>query len=73
MSFSCQKVVLMAHQTAGIKPKPSKTLLFQKQVDFLGFQVSGQGIQPTDKYIENIKNFHVPQTVRELASLLGFS
>ena len=55
-----------------IKLKPSKTLLFQKQVDFLGFQVSGWGIQPTDKYVEYIKNFQAPQTVKELSSHLGF-
>ena len=66
------EAVLEAHRTAGIKLKPSKTLLFQKQVDFLGFQVSGRGIQPTDKYVENIKNFQAPQTGKELASLLGF-
>ena len=66
------KAVLEAHRTAGIKLKPSKTLLFQKQVDFLGFQVSGRGIQPTDKYVENIKNFQAPRTGKELASLLGF-
>ena len=66
------EAVLEAHRTAGIKLKPSKTLLFQKQVDFLGFQVSGRGIQPTDKYVENIKNFQAPRTGKELASLLGF-
>ena len=66
------KAVLEAHRTAGIKLKPSKTLLFQKQVDFLVFQVSGQSIQPTDKYVENIKNFQAPRTGKELASLLGF-
>ena len=63
---------LEAHRTAGIKLKPSKTLLFQKQVDFLGFQVSGRGIHPTDKYVENIRNFQAPRTGKELASVLGF-
>ena len=48
---------LEAHRTAGIKLKPSKTLLFQEQVEFLGFQVSSRGIQPMEKYVENIKNF----------------
>ena len=65
------KAVLEAHRTAGIKLKPSKTLLFQEQVDFLGFQVSSRGIQPTEKYVESIKNFQAPRTGKELASLLA--
>ena len=66
------EAVLKAHRTAGIKLKPTKTLLFQNQVDYLGFQVSGRDIQPTDKYVENIRNFQAPGTGKELVSLLKF-
>ena len=66
------EAVLKAHRTAGIKLKPTKTLLFQNQVDYLGFQVSGRDIQPMDKYVENIRNFQAPRTGKELASVLGF-
>ena len=64
--------VLQAHRSAGILLKPSKTLFFQERVDFLGFQVSGEGIRPTEKHIKSIENMKKPTTGKEVASLLGF-
>ena len=64
--------VLRAHSDAGIRLKPSKTLFFQEQVEFLGFQVSGDGITPTDRYIRAIRDMQAPKTGKEVASLLGF-
>ena len=64
--------VLHAHMKAGIRLKPSKTLFFQTQVEFLGFNVSGEGITPTEKYIKNIRDMQPPKTGKEVSSLLGF-
>ena len=64
--------VLRAHLDAGIQLKPSKTLFFQVKVDFLGFQVSGDGITRTDRYIHIIRDMLAPKNRKEVASLLGF-
>ena len=64
--------VLQAHLDAGIRLKPSKTLFFQEKVDFLGFQLSGDGITPTDRYIRTIRDMQPPKTGKEVSSLLGF-
>ena len=64
--------VFHAHMKAGIRLKPSKTLFFQSQVEFLGFNISGEGITPTEKYIKTIHDMKPPKTGKEASSLLGF-
>ena len=64
--------VLEAHLKAGIRLKPSKTLFFQECVKFLVFNVSGDGITPTNKYIRTIRDMQPPKTGKEMSSLLGF-
>ena len=57
--------VLRAHLDTGIQLKPSKTLFFQEKVDFIGFQVSGEGIMPTDRYIRMIRDKQPPKMGKE--------
>ena len=64
--------VLQAQLDAGIRLKPSETLLFQEKVDLLGFQVSGEGITPTEKYIRTIRDMQLPKMGKEVSSLLRF-
>ena len=59
-------------QAPRIRLKPSKTLFFHDKVDFLGFQVSGDGIKPTEAYIQTTRDMQLPKTDKEVASLLGF-
>ena len=60
------------HQDNGIKINAKKTDLFRKKVVYLGHQVSEQGIEMVDSYVEKIVNWPVPKTIKELNSLLGF-
>ena len=64
--------ILIAHERAGLRLKASKTNLFQEKVDFLGHQVSKEGISMREDYIEKIRNWPVPKSVKELNTLLGF-
>ena len=64
--------VLEAHAEAGIKLKPSKTSLFQSSVNYLGHLLSEDGISMIPEYVENIVNWPIPKTVKQLNSLLGF-
>lgn len=43
-------------QQAGLKLKPSKCTLFKKEVLFLGYRVSGLGVQTDPQKIAVIKN-----------------
>lgn len=42
-----------------------------KELEILGFKVSGLGISPTDEKISAIKNFRCPETKEEVRSFLG--
>ena len=64
--------VLQAHLAAGVVIKAKKTFLFQKSVEFLGFQVSEQGIGMTDKFTNKVLDWPCPSTAKELSAALGF-
>ena len=57
----------------GMKLKPSKCELFQKQMTFLGRQVSPQGVTITNHAIDTLKNWKEPATLKQLQSFLGFA
>lgn len=59
-------------QQAGLKLKPSKCTLFKKEVLFLGYRVSGLGVQTDPQKIAVIKNWPVPIDPTEVRSFLGF-
>ena len=56
----------------GILINPKKTQLFQSHVVFLGYKITAEGIQPTDKYLDAIRTWPLPTTPKELAKFLGF-
>lgn len=58
-------------QQAGLKLKPSKCTLFKKEVLFLGYRVSGLGVQTDPQKIAVIKNWPVPIDPTEVRSFLG--
>ena len=58
---------------ARLKLKPTKCEFFQKEVPYLGFIVSNEGIKPDPKKIETVKNALVPQEETEVRSFLGLA
>lgn len=65
------KQVFQRLQQAGLKLKPSKCALFKKEVLFLGYRVSGFGVQTDPQKIAVIANWPVPTDPTEVQSLLG--
>ncbi len=63
---------MRAHRDAGLKLKASKSQLFQTSIQFLGHQVSAEGLQMVPIYLEKILNWPTPSTVKELGTLIGF-
>jgi len=64
--------VFQAHREAGVKLKPSKTLLFREKVEYLGHMLSKDGISMVDAYVDRIMEWPVPTNIKELNTLLGF-
>ncbi|MCG8048996.1 MAG: reverse transcriptase domain-containing protein, partial [Candidatus Thiodiazotropha endolucinida] len=58
-------------QEAGLKLKARKCQLFAKKVDFLGHIISEEGISTDPSKTECIRNWPVPQNVKEVRSFLG--
>ena len=55
------------HRISGVKLRPKKTKLFTEKTNYLGFEVSTNGISMKRSYVEKILDWPVPKTVKELA------
>ena len=64
---------LQMHLEAGIKLNASKTHLFKQSAEYLGYEVDAEGIHMQEGYVEKILQWPVPETVKQLASFLGFT
>ena len=51
---------------ANLKLKPKKCCLFQKDVSFLGYRVTAEGIMPEISKVEYIQAIPVPRNLTEL-------
>ncbi|KAI4892839.1 hypothetical protein NFI96_032213, partial [Prochilodus magdalenae] len=68
------KQVLGRLRTCGIKLRPTKCKLFKLQVRYVGWLVSGEGVQIDPKDLETVRQLGEsrPATVGEVRALLGF-
>jgi len=65
------ETVLARLQSAGLKLKPDKCSFLQSSVDFLGYKVSGCGIETDQSKIDAVLRWPVPVKLREVRSFLG--
>lgn len=56
---------------AGLRVKEKKCQFFQEEIKYLGFWINAQGIFPSKKNIESVKQAPAPKNVSELKSFLG--
>ena len=59
-------------QVAGLKLKPSKCYLFQKEIKYLGHIISEKGIRTDPDKCSAVENWEVPTNTHELRQILGF-
>jgi len=63
--------VLMKLAEAGLKVRPDKCKLLQRQVQFLGHVVSEDGVHPDPAKAAAVQKWPVPQGRKELSAFLG--
>ena len=63
--------VLTRLEAAGVKLKKQKCTFMQHSVEYLGYNISAEGIWPTQEKIRSIVNAPTPQNVSQLRSFLG--
>lgn len=67
------ELVLERIEQAGLKLKPKKCFLFQKQVQFVGHVVKPEGICCDPEKIEAVACWENPKNVKKVRSFLGFA
>lgn len=60
-------------EKANMKVQLDKTEFLKKEVEFLGFIVSSDGIKMNPEKLKAVKSFPQPRTVKDLRSFLGLS
>ena len=65
------ELVLEAHRRAGLRLQPEKCQLFCREVDYLGHQVSADGISPQKEYVKVVQDWPMPTTKSEARVFLG--
>lgn len=65
------KEVLERIRKAGLKLKPNKCQLFQKEVSFLGHVINKNGITPNPDNIAKIIDWPIPKTPTEVRQIIG--
>jgi len=56
---------------ANLKLKPTKVILFQREIPFLGHRISGAGVAMDPEKIGDIVRWHRPTSVHEVRQFLG--
>ena len=67
------KEVLQATKVAGLKLKPSKCFFAQRNVKYLGFIVSNEGLSPEPEKLKAIKEYPQPKDITELRRFFGLA
>jgi hypothetical protein len=67
------KAVLVRFSEYGLKLKPKKCELFQKEVEFLGRVVGPRGVHIGPGYVKDIEDWPRPKNKKEVERFLGFT
>ena len=71
--MTCLRMLLDKLVVAGIQLKATKCIFGADKVDFLGFQLSEEGIRPQSHLTDAVKNFATPTKRKEVRRFLGLA
>ena len=71
--FAKSEAVLDSLREHDLLVKGSKTELFRREVEFMGFHVSGAGWAPTESKIAAVVEWPAPETVKFFGSFFGMA
>lgn len=73
MFDKCLEAVLRRIEDAGLKLNMEKCLFRQTTLDFLGYRLSPEGLEPKDSHVKAILDAPAPVDAASLHSFLGLS
>ena len=65
------RMIFRRLQKAGLKVNASKCSFGLKEIPYLGYIITQQGVKPDPKKVQGIMDIKRPQTVKEVKSLIG--
>ena len=69
--LECLELVFQCLTNAGLKVNAKKSFFGRPELEYLGYWISRQGIQPIAKKVEAIQNIAAPKTKKELRRFIG--
>merc|ERR1711973_16067 len=63
--------ILQACKDHGLLLSPSKTALFQEEVEFVGLRINREGVRPRGDDLDRIRKWPTPVSGKQLSSFLG--
>lgn len=71
--FQKLEEILKLIQDAGLTLKLSKCRFFDREIEYLGYEVSADGIRPSQRKIAAVRDFPMPTNIHELRQFLGLA
>ena len=67
------ETVLTLLMEAGVKLQPSKCYIAYTKIQYLGYVISGEGIQPDPEKVKAVSDFSIPKSLYHLRAFLGLT
>jgi len=67
------RIILDRLREVGLKVKPSKCVLFKRDIEFLGHLVSVQGVDPVPDKLKAIRDWPTPHCLRDVRAFFGLA
>lgn len=65
------KEVLKSLDNAGLTIRLDKCKFFMRRIDYLGFEISANGVEPGQRKNMVVKHFPIPENVRVVRGFIG--
>lgn len=67
-----KRVLDLMHENC-LQIQPSKCVFFKARLEFIGYEISVEGVSPSKRHTDAISNYPVPKTVHDVHRFLGLA